>query len=126
MNILEYSIERDRGILGNLFTGKKCKITPEEKRQMESDGGIDKYELKKALRMCNIKLSARIRNRINEKFNELDTNKNGKLEKSEVRSGTGEDYFGGLGGLIAKVLPVLMENLPQVIDLTKKVLDGMS
>ena len=93
---------------------------------MESDGGIDKYELKKALRMCNIKLSARIRNRINEKFNELDTNKNGKLEKSEVRSGTGEDYFGGLGGLIAKVLPVLMENLPQVIDLTKKVLGGMS
>ena len=93
---------------------------------MESDGGIDKYELKKALRMCNIKLSARIRNRINEKFNELDTNKNGKLENSEVRSGTGEDYFGGLGGLITKVLPVLMENLPQVIDLTKKVLDGMS
>ena len=93
---------------------------------MESDGGIDKYELKKALRMCNIKLSARIRNRINEKFNELDTNKNGKLENSEVRSGTGEDYSGGLGGLIAKVLPVLMENLPQVIDLTKKVLDGMS
>ena len=93
---------------------------------MESDGGIDKYELKKALRMCKIKLSARIRNRINEKFNELDTNKNGKLENSEVRSGTGEDYFGGLGGLITKVLPVLMENLPQVIDLTKKVLDGMS
>ena len=103
-----------------------CKITPKEKKQMASDGAIDKYELKKALRMCNIKLSARIRNRINEKFNELDTNKNGKLENSEVRSGTGEDYFGGLGGLIAKVMPVLMENLPQVIDLTKKVLDGMS
>ena len=99
-----------------------CKITPKEKKQMASDGAIDKYELKKALRKCNTKLSARIK----KKFNELDINKNGKLEESEIRSGKGEDYFEGLGGLIEKVLPVLMENLPQVIDLTKKVLGGIS
>ena len=31
----------------------------------------------------------------NEKFTELDTNKNGKIERSEVRSeGEGEDYWG--------------------------------
>ena len=60
------------------------KITLEEKRQIESDGGIDKNELNTLLSKSNIKPSAEI----TEKFNELDTNKNGKLEESEIRSMT--------------------------------------
>ena len=61
------------------------KITPEEKRQIESDGGIDKNELNTLLSKSNIKPSAKL----TEIFNELDTNKNGKLEESEIRSPTG-------------------------------------
>ena len=60
------------------------KITPEEEREMESDGGIDKDELNKVLLKSNIKPSAEI----TEKFNELDTNKNGKIEESEISSMT--------------------------------------
>ena len=61
------------------------KITAEEKRQIESDGGIDKNELNTLLSKSNIKPSAKL----TEIFNELDTNKNGKLEESEIRSPTG-------------------------------------
>ena len=63
----------------------RFKITPEEKRQIESDGGIDKNELNTLLSKSNIKPSAKL----TEIFNELDTNKNGKLEESEIRSPTG-------------------------------------
>ena len=71
------------------------KITPEEKSQMESDGGIDKNELNTVLFKSNIKPSAEI----TKIFNGLDKNKNGKLEESELSSPTkgGEDYF--FGGL---------------------------
>ena len=74
------------------------KVNPAEKSQMESDGGIDTDELNTVLSKSNIKPSADI----TEKFNELDTNKNGKLEESEVSSTSeeGEDYFlDFLGGL---------------------------
>ena len=47
---------------------------------MESDEGIDTNELNTVLSKSNIKSSADI----TEKFNELDTNKNGKLEEAEV------------------------------------------
>ena len=63
----------------------RFKITPEEKRQIESDGGIDKNELNTLLSKSNIKPSAKL----TEIFNDLDTNKNGKLEESEIRSPTG-------------------------------------
>ena len=66
------------------------KITAEEKRQIESDGEIDKNELNTLLSKSNIKPSAEI----TEKFNELDTNKNGKLEESEIRSMTRSMLFG--------------------------------
>ena len=81
---------RDHGGLGKPLDAAKSaqemifKITPEEKRQIESDGGIDKNELNTLLSKSNIKPSAEI----TEKFNELDTNKNGKLEESEIRSMT--------------------------------------
>ena len=56
---------------------------------MEYDGGIDKNELKELLSMSKVKLiTAVVSAKINEKFNELDTNKNGKIEESEIRSKT--------------------------------------
>ena len=57
---------------------------------MESDGGIDLEELKKIFSRGDLKL----RTQVVERFNELDANKNGKLEQSEVISdGEGEDYM---------------------------------
>ena len=57
---------------------------------MESDGGIDLEELKKIFSRGDLKL----RTQVVERFNELDANKNGKLEQSEVKSdGEGEDYM---------------------------------
>ena len=82
---------RDHGGSGKPLDAAKSaqeigfKITPEEKRQIESDGGIDKNELNTLLSKSNIKPSAKL----TEIFNELDTNKNGKLEESEIRSPTG-------------------------------------
>ena len=66
------------------------KETDDEKKKMVADGGIDLNELNAALSKDNIKPSAMV----TEKFKELDTNKNGKLEKSEVSSENegGEDY----------------------------------
>ena len=69
---------------------------------MESDEGIDTNELNTVLSKSNIKSSANI----TKKFNELDTNKNGKLEEAEVSPTTegGKDYFhlsGGGCGIIA-------------------------
>ena len=97
------------------------KITPEEKSQMESDGGIDKNELDTVLSKINIKPSAEI----TKIFNKLDKNKNGKLEESELSSPTkgGEDYF--FGGLFAKLAPVLIQNLPQILQLKGQILQGL-
>ena len=77
-------------IVAKLSREIASKITPDEKSQMESDGGIDTNELNTVLSKSNIKSSADI----TKKFNELDTNKNGKFEKAEVKSTTegGEDF----------------------------------
>ena len=59
---------------------------------MEADGAIDLNELETVFAKSGLKLS----NRIIKNFHKLDTNKNGKIEKSEVNSegsGEGEDYF---------------------------------
>ena len=97
------------------------KITPEEKSQMESDGGIDKNELDTVLFKINIKPSAEI----TKIFNKLDKNKNGKLEESELSSPTkgGEDYF--FGGLFASLAPVLIQNLPSILQVGGQVLQGV-
>ena len=88
---------------------------------MESDGGIDTNELNTVLSKSNIKSSADI----TEKFNELDTNKNGKVEESELSSITkgGEDYF--FGGLLQTLLPTLVQNLPQILQLGGQILQGI-
>ena len=97
------------------------KITPDEKRKMESDGGIDKNELKAVLSKSNIKPSAEIA----EKFNELDTNKNGKLEESEISSTTkgGKDYFfpGIIGVVVSTMVPILIKNLPEILEFGAKI-----
>ena len=82
--------EAERRIRAKLSREIASKITLDEKSQMESDGGIDINELNEVLSKSNIKPSADI----SEKFNKLDTNKNGKLEESEVKSTTegGEDF----------------------------------
>ena len=97
------------------------KITPEEKSQMESDGGIDKNELNTVLFKSNIKPSAEI----TKIFNGLDKNKNGKLEESELSSSTkgGKDYF--FGGLFGSLIPVLIQNLPQILQVGGQVLQGV-
>ena len=93
-------------IVAKLSREIASKITPDEKSQMESDGGIDTNELNTVLSKSNIKPSADI----TEKFNELDTNKNGKLEESEVSSAIerGRDYFqlsgGGCGIIMCPLL----------------------
>ena len=58
---------------------------------MKSDGGLDQEEFKTVLAKGGLKPSPLS----NQKFDELDTNKNGKVEESEVKSdtkGEGEDY----------------------------------
>ena len=56
------------------------------------DGGIDLNELKTVLAKNDLETSPMIIDR----FKELDTNENGLLEKSEVKSeNDGEDYFWG-------------------------------
>ena len=81
------------------------KISPEEEREMESDGGIDKDELNKVLLKSNIKPSAEI----TEKFNELDTNRNGKIEESEISSMTegGEARSILIAGIIAILAAII-------------------
>ena len=66
-------------------------ITDDENKRIESDGGMNINQLNAALLKRGIKPSAKI----TEKFHELDTNKNGMLERFEVTSATeGEqDYF---------------------------------
>ena len=77
-------------------------INAEEVKEMEADGGIDLNELETILAKGGLKPSTKII----EKFHELDTNKNGKIEESEVESeGSGEDYF--IGTLIGAVAGVV-------------------
>ena len=67
---------------------------------MEADGGIDLNELETLLAKVGLKPSTTVIG----KFNELDTNKNGKIEKSEVESeGSGEDYFNPLWGAVIAI-----------------------
>ena len=113
-------LDRDLSLKGKVAASfaKKIvsKLTYEEKKQIEHDGGIDQNELNKALAKVGIKPSAKI----TKKFNELDTNKNGKLEASEVsyaNFGTdGEDYSldalgQHLGPLGDALMPVIVETL---------------
>ena len=96
------------------------KITPKEKREMESDGGIDINELNTVLSKSNINSPTEV----TKMFNKLDTNKNGKLEQSELRSKSkgGEDYF--IGGLFSSLVPVLIQNLPSILQLGGTILQG--
>ena len=74
-----------------LLTKMRHNINEEEAKEMESDGGIDLNELETVFAKGGLKPSTMVI----EKFNELDTNKNGKIEESEVESegsGEGEDY----------------------------------
>ena len=65
-------------------------INAEEAKEMEADGGIDLNELEAIFAKVGLKPSTTVIG----KFNELDTNKNGKIEESEVESeGSGEDYI---------------------------------
>ena len=65
-------------------------VNEKEVKEMESDGGIDLEELEEIFSRSGLKL----RTQVVERFNELDANKNGKLEQSEVKSdGEGEDYM---------------------------------
>ena len=96
------------------------KITPEEKRQIESDGGIDKNELNTVLLKSNIKPSAEI----TEKFNELDTNRNGKIEESEISSTTEGRESRIFPNLLPNLIPSIIQNLPGIIDVGSKILIG--
>ena len=83
-------------------------INAEEAKEMEADGGIDLNELERVFAKVGLKPSTKII----EKFHELDTNKNGKIEESEVESeglGEGEDY--GLVGDGEKCSPGVRSGL---------------
>ena len=78
-----------RRIIRKLLHKIRRHMKEEEATEMESDGGVDLDELKTILTKAGIKPSPMSI----EIFHELDTNKNGLLEKSEVKSeGEGEDY----------------------------------
>ena len=73
-----------------LLNKMRQNITEEEAREMEMDGGFDLNEVKTILAKSGLKPPTNII----EKFNELDTNKNGLIEKSEVGyEEEGEDYL---------------------------------
>ena len=72
-----------------LLNKMRQNITEEEAREMEMDGGFDLNEAKTILAKSGLKPPTNII----EKFNELDTNKNGLIEKSEVGYEEGEDYL---------------------------------
>ena len=83
----------------------KSMMTEEESTQMKSDGAVDLEEFKTMLDKGGLKHSPSIIR----KFNELDTNKNGKLEESEIKTDTdGEailgECFKAVIGAIAKPL----------------------
>ena len=96
------------GIAEETLDKIRPKMTEEEATQMKSDGGVDQEELKTMFAKAGLKPSASS----DAKFTELDTNKNGKLEESEVKSdtkGEGEDY-------LVEIIEGLLE------DVAKKVL----
>jgi len=69
----------------------KSMMTEEESTQMKSDGGVDLEEFKTMLEKGGLKPSPSIIR----KFNKFDTNKNGKLEESEIKTDTdGEAILG--------------------------------
>ena len=73
-----------------LLNKMRQNITEEEAREMEMDGGFDLNEVKTILAKSGLKPPTNII----EKFNELDTNKNGLIERSEVGfEEEGEDYI---------------------------------
>ena len=73
-----------------LLNKMRQNITEEEAREMEMDGGFDLNEVKTILAKSGLKPPTNII----EKFNELDTNQNGLIEKSEVGfEEEGEDYL---------------------------------
>ena len=77
-----------------LLNKMRQNITEEEAREMEMDGGFDLNEVKTILAKGGLKPPSNII----EKFNELDTNKNGLIERSEVGfEEEGEDYLLGVG-----------------------------
>ena len=74
-----------------LLNKMRQNITEEEAKEMEMDGGFDLNEVKTILAKSGLKPPTNII----EKFNELDTNKNGLIERSEVGfEEEGEDYLG--------------------------------
>ena len=88
----------------------KPKLTEEEATKIKSDGGVDQEEFKTMLAKGGLKPSPLS----SKSFNELDTNKNGKLEESEVKpdiEGEGMDYgiFDWLGKVLIAVAPVIAE-----------------
>ena len=75
----------------------------EEVKEMDFDGVITLDEMKAVFAKNGQKLPTMII----EKFTELDTNKNGKLEKSELKpEGEGEDYW--IVGLFAAFLAAII------------------
>ena len=87
----------------------KPKLTEEEATKIKSDGGVDQEEFKTMLAKGGLKPSPLS----SKSFNELDTNKNGKLEESEVKpniEGEGEDYgfIDWLGDVVKAVAPVVV------------------
>ena len=59
---------------------------------MESDGGFDQQELKTMFAQGGLDISPNV-----DKFNELDTDKDGKIEQSEVNGGEGEGDYENYG-----------------------------
>ena len=83
-----------------LLNKMRQNITEEEAREMEMDGGFDLNEVKTILAKSGLKPPTNII----EKFNELDTNKNGLIERSEVGfEEEGEDYWMGVMAVAAAV-----------------------
>ena len=88
-------------------------MTEEEGTKIKSDGGVDPEEFKTMIAKGGLKPSALS----SQKFNELDTNKNGKLEESEVQLDTvigfGEDYgfWDWLGGVVEKILVAVAKEI---------------
>ena len=107
---LEGQTEKDPQKIGQQIATEtlnkiKPKMTEEEATKMKSDGGVDQEEFKTMLAKGGLKPSSLS----TQKFNELDTNKNGKLEESEMKSdteGEGEDYdfWDWLGTTVSNVI----------------------
>ena len=96
--------ENDEQVGEEILENIGLKLTKAEAKTIEADGGVDLREMDTLLAMGGMKPS----NTIVEAFNELDTNKNGKLEESELNSNIeGEDYG---------ILDALMKPVKSLID----------